>query len=86
MAAGRAPQSVPRAFRGRSAGDPRAVRGRDEAGQLFGPFCPLARRETKSHHDDGDREQGAAQKPENEHRAQAPRAVGNQGFEGSKCY
>ena len=72
----------PRAIRGRSAGGPR-LRG---AGQFFGPFCPLARLDVKSHHDDGDREQGAAQKPENEHRAQAPRAVGNQGFEGSKCY
>ena len=78
-----------RAVRGRSAGDPRAIRGQSAAAwghAAFWAVLPASAPRKKNHHDDGDREQGAAQKPENEHRAQAPRAAPNQGFEGSKCY
>ena len=66
--------------------DPETIRRRRGAGLNFGPFCPLARRNVKTANDDGDCNQDSEQKPENEHRAQAPRAVSNQGFEGSKCY
>ena len=72
----------------RSAGDPRAVRGRSAlawrraAFWAVLPACAPAVNSRKSR--TGASLFGA--RPENEHRAQAPRAVGNQGFEGSKCY
>ena len=70
-----------RSVRGRSA----AVRGRAETRAGFRavlPACAPAVNSRKSR-------TGASlfeARPENEHRAQAPRAVTNQGFEGSKCY
>ena len=52
-----------------------AIQRRRGAGPNFGPFCPLARRNMKTANDDGDCKQDSGQKPENKHRAQAPRAV-----------
>ena len=70
-----------RAGRGRSAGGPRRVLAR--AG--FWPVLPaFARAENSRKHRTGD--QLLEARPENGHGAQAPRAVSNQGFEGSKCY
>ena len=71
----------PRAIRGQAAGGPRAVRGRAAFWAVL-PACAPAVNSRKSL--TGASFFGA--RPENEHRAQAPRAVGNQGFEGSKCY
>ena len=71
----------PRAVRQRSGSGPAAIRVR--AAFWAGlPACAPAVNSRKSR--TGASLFGA--RPENEHRAQAPRAVGNQGFEGSKCY
>ena len=78
----------PRAVRGRSAGDPRAIRGRSAPAWGHAVFWSVLPARVPAVNARKSRT-GASlfgAKPENEHRAQAPRAAPNQGFEGSKCY
>ena len=78
----------PRAIRGQSAGDPRRAAGEPRRAETRAgfravlPACAPAVNSRK--HRTGSSLFEA--RPENEHGAQAPRAVSNQGFEGSKCY